>query len=1048
MNKDSKKSDTALAEEEMLKIWAKEKTFELSLKNRKGSKYFSFYDGPPFANGLPHYGHVVPSAIKDAIARYKTMRGYYVPRVAGWDTHGLPVEYDVEKQLGLSGKKQILQMGVDKFNQACRESVFRYKGEFEDFIRRLGRWVDLDKAYTTLDDNYIESVWWVFSEIYKKNLIYKSFRSMPYCPRCATPLSNFELNQGYQDDVEDPSVYVLFPIIQERPSSDVELGAKREADRSVLEVTVKGASQAGNNVPRREHQRVGRSSTQQADAPVSFLAWTTTPWTLPANAALAVDPKADYVYAQLKSDGSSLILAKKRLDVLDLRQSDYKILKTVKGKELVGLHYQPLYDVDFKDDSQLAYQIYGPEEGVSLEDGTGILHIAPRYGEFDLELGQTHQLPLLESVDSNGLMVQPKSVVGLFFKKADEPIIADLTKAGRIFAAEKFKHTYPFCWRCDTPLMYFATPTWLVKVTAIGDELVKNNQKINWVPGHIKDGRFGNWLAEARDWGISRNRFWGSPLPVWLCDKEHVTVVGSIDELREKAVNWPSQLDLHRPGIDKIELKCDECDSPAKRIEEVFDCWFESGAMPYASIHYPFESQARFKQEFPADFISEGLDQTRGWFYTLHVLGSALFNQPSYQNVVCHGIVVAGDGKKLSKRLRNYPPLEEVFNSYGSDILRFFMLNSPVVAGEEVRFSAEHLRDTQRNIFMTLQNSFNFFKTYSQVDKWPLNYTRDKQPFNPLLKPQSDNLMDKWILARLEQATTEITTEADKYQLNRASRPLVNLLEDLSNWYIRRSRRRFWKSENDQDKQQAYATLHYTLITICQLMAPWAPFISDRLWRELTKGLKVAPSVHLSDWPSVNKPDKASLKLLEDMAYIRGAINLGLAKRAEAGIKVRQPLSKVIIINAVIEDENQRAYEQIIMDELNVKTIEIKRGADQSPQDNPKKRKDSDFKKQQGGDVEIVLDTSITPELKMEGIARDLVRFVQNTRKNAGFNVQDRILLDISSESTEITAAVKQFKGMIDSETLATGDLQGESEYKEIVKLDGQTIVLSLSRNI
>jgi len=970
-----KKSATALAEEAMLKIWAKEKTFKHSLENRQGNKYFSFYDGPPFANGLPHYGHVVPSTIKDAIARYKTMQGYYVPRVAGWDTHGLPVEYDVEKQLGLTGKKQILEMGVDKFNQACRESVFRYKSEFEDFIRRLGRWADLDDAYATLDDNYIESVWWVFSEIYKKGLVYKSFRSMPYCPRCATPLSNFELNQGYQDDVEDPSVFATFPLV---------------------------------NDPR-----------------VKLLAWTTTPWTLPANAALAVDPKADYAYAKLTQDGSTVVLAKERLDVLDLRESDYKLLKTVKGHQLVGLKYQPLYDLPkghkfSSDQVDSVWQVYA-DDSVSLEDGTGILHAAPRYGETDLQLGLREHLPLLESVDGNGMMVQPKSVEGLFFKKADEHIITELTKAGRLFAAEKFKHTYPFCWRCDTPLMYFATPSWFVKVTAITDDLVKNNQKINWVPKHIKDGRFGNWLADARDWGVSRNRFWGSPLPVWLCDKEHVTVVGSIEELRKKAINWPKELDLHRPGIDKIELKCDECGGPAKRIEEVFDCWFESGAMPYASIHYPFENQAEFKQEFPADFISEGLDQTRGWFYTLHVLGSALFDQPSYQNVVCHGIVVAGDGKKLSKRLRNYPPLEEVFNTYGSDILRFFMLNSPVVVGEEVRFSAEHLRDTQRNIFMTLQNSFSFFKTYSEVDGWPLDYARGKQPFNPLVKPQSDNLMDKWILARLELAVAEVTAGADKYQLNKALRPLVDLLEDLSNWYIRRSRRRFWKSENDKDKKQAYATLHYTLVTICQLMAPWAPFMSDRLWRELTKGMGVATSVHLSDWPSVNKPDKASHKLLEDMKVIRElVINDGLSQRAAAGIKVRQPLTSVTVS---IDLDNREDFAQIIADELNVKEVKwVKSGK------------------------AVRVDTKITPGLASEGIMRELVRSIQNARKNAGLNVQDRINLSLETKDSPITDAILRHKADIFAETLATGGLTGEGDHSETVKVEGTEVKISLSK--
>ena len=966
-----------MAEEAMLKLWAKEKTFEKSLKLRERAPHFSFYDGPPFANGLPHYGHVVPSTIKDAIARYKTMRGYYVPRVAGWDTHGLPVEYDVEKQLGLSGKKQILEMGVDKFNQACRDSVFRYKGEFENFIRRLGRWVDLDNAYATLDDSYIESVWWVFAEIYKKGLVYKGFRSMPYCPRCATPLSNFELNQGYQDDVEDPSVFATFPL-KDNPK-------------------------------------------------IKLLAWTTTPWTLPANAALAIDAKADYAYAELKADGSQLVLAKKRLDLLDLRKSEYKVLKTLKGKQLAGLKYEPLYPLPKNhkftpEQLDKVWRIY-TDESVSLEDGTGILHVAPRYGETDLALGLKEKLPLLESVDSNGLMVEPKSVAGQFFKKADEHIIAELTKTGRIFAAESgFKHTYPFCWRCDTPLMYFATPNWLIKVTAIRDELVKNNQKINWVPKHIRDGRFGNWLADARDWGISRNRFWGSPLPVWLCDKEHVTVVGSLEELKARAVSWPKELDLHRPGIDKIKLKCDECGEPAQRVEEVFDCWFESGSMPYASVHYPFENQEEFKKGFPAEFISEGLDQTRGWFYTLHVLGTALFNCETYKNVVCHGIVVAGDGKKLSKRLKNYPPLDEVFNTYGSDILRFFMLNSPVVVGEEVRFSADHLRDTQRNVFMTLQNSFGFFKTYADVDKWAPK---------SLEEPKADNVLDKWILARLNQTISEVTAGADKYQVNKATRPIVGLLEDLSNWYIRRSRRRFWKSENDKDKNQAYSTLHYVLVRICQLMAPWAPFISDQLWRQLTKDTKASKSVHLSDWPSfakategkpsVNKPDNASTELLDNMQKVRDfVINDGLSQRAAAGIKVRQPLASVSV-NLDLSDREE--FEQIIAEELNVKKVRwVKSG----------KR--------------VKVDTKLTIELKSEGVMRELVRHVQNARKNAGLNVDDRIKLRLETDDGAILDAIEQFKDTIFTEALATSELDGEGDHTETVKVEGKELNIGLSK--
>ena len=798
--------------------------------------------------------------------------------------------------------------------------------------------------------------------------MYQGFRSMPYCPRCATPLSNFELNQGYQDNVKDPSVFVLFPL-QDEPDT-------------------------------------------------KLMAWTTTPWTLPANAALAVLPDADYAYVQLKSDGSKLILAKKRLQVLDLRSRDYKLLKTVKGAELVGLKYDPLYPLDESEYEQqqieAVHRVYA-DDNVDLEDGTGILHVAPRYGETDLALGLKNNLPLIESVDGNGMIVQRfKTVGGMFFKDADEHIIAELTKQGKIFAAERFHHTYPFCWRCDTPLMYFATPNWLVKVTDFTDDLVKNNQKINWIPSHIRDGRFGNWLADARDWGISRNRFWGSPLPIWECENGHFNVLESLKELKQKALNLPDKLDLHRPGIDKIELRCDDCGQPAKRIEEVFDCWFESGSMPYASIHYPFDNQDEFKQEFPADFISEGLDQTRGWFYTLHVLGTALFNQPTYKNVVCHGIVVAADGKKLSKRLRNYPPLDEVFNTYGSDVLRFFMLNSPVVVGEEVRFSAEHLRDTQRNIFMTLQNSFSFFNTYSKLDKWQAKGFEEPKP---------EHLLDQWILARLNQTIAEVSAGADKYQLNRATRPIVGLIDDLSNWYIRRSRRRFWKSENDQDKQMAYATLHYVLARTCQLLAPWAPFVSDKLWRELMAGGGEAESVHLSDWPSVKKPDNTSQKLLDEMKWVRSAIADGLWQRASKKIKVRQPLSKVTLDDQHLE--NHERFNQLIAEELNVK--EVIWGKNHSDP--------------------VILDTGLTPELKTEGLAREIIRQVQEARKKAGFNVEDRIRLKIDSGSREVTEAVAKFKNMIFAETLATAELDGEPEHTEEAKVDGQSVTLKLHRS-
>jgi len=956
-----------LAEEEILKLWAKEKTFEKSLANRKGKPYFSFYDGPPFANGLPHFGHSLVTGIKDSMLRYKTMRGYYVPRRNGWDCHGLPVEYDVEKQFGVSGKKQILELGLEKFNGACRDSIFRYKADWEAFLERFGRWSDYDNYYATVDTNYTESVWWILAEIYKKGLLYKSFKSLPYCPRCATPLSNFELNEGYRDNVPDPSVFVTFPL--------------------------------------------------KDDPKTKLLAWTTTPWTLPANAALGIDAKADYAYVKLKEDGSTLILAKARLDVLDLRKSQYQLLKTVKGKDLIGLRYQPLYDINkqqfSKEQLDNAWQVLA-EDSVSLEDGTGILHSAPRYGEADLNMGLEHNLPLIESVNSSGHLVWgPKEALGQFFKSADQHIIADLTKQGRIFAAETAQHTYPFCWRCETPLMYFATDTWFIEVTKVKDQMIKTAQEINWTPANIKKGRFGMWLEGARDWAVSRNRYWGAPMPIWVNteDEKDFMVVGSIAEL-EKLAGHPVGDDLHRPFIDKVVIK--KGAKTYKRVEEVLDCWFESGSMPVAQWHYPFENKAIFDQTFPADFITEAIDQTRLWFYVQHVISTILFNRPAYRQVIVSGFMMAADGQKLSKRLRNYPPVQEVFNDEGADALRLYLLSRPqgTQTADYMRFDRSAMTDIRRNVLDTLNNSFKFFETYAGVDGWQAT---------KIELPDPDNLLDKWLLARLEQTTSLATASADNYKIAHGILPVFELVNDLSNWYIRRSRRRFWKSQNDQDKDQAYATLHYSLVKISQLLAPWAPFISDQLWRELTKSTKAEESVHLSDWPSVNKLDNASLKLLEDMKTVRElVINEGLSQRAAKGIKVRQPLASAKVS---LEVENKAGFDQIIAEELNVKEISWVKSI-----------------------KTVQVDTKITPELKSEGIMRELVRNIQNARKNAGLNVDDRIKLALKSDSKVIQAAIKRFRDTIFAETLTTSELSGEAGYSETVRIEAQEVKISLSK--
>jgi isoleucyl-tRNA synthetase len=963
-----KKHFLAEIEEKLLKEWEAEKTFEQSLKNREQAERFTFYDGPPFANGVPHYGHLVQTTIKDSVTRYKTMSGYYVPRRVGWDTHGLPVEYAIEKKHGFKGKRDIVEYGIDKFNAECRESVFEFKDIWENMFRRVGRWADYKNTYATLDESYIESVWWVFKSLHDKGYVYKDFRSSPYCPRCATPLSNFELNQGYQDGVKDPSLFVKFKL---------------------------------------------------KDEDAFLLGWTTTPWSLPGNAAIAVNPDAEYVYVRLKDDEGNeevLILARTRLEVLNV--DTFHIEKEIHGRDLIGKEYEPLFELNNLPDTVNKKNLYKvwTADFVSIEDGSGVLHVAPAFGEDDLSLGKEKEIGVLITVDENGHVVTDQGLAeefaGKFFKSADKPIIEDLTKRGLVYAAETFEHTYPFCWRCDTPLLYYATDSWAVNVTKIKDRLVANNKKINWTPKHIRDGRFGKWLENARDWAISRNRFWGAPLPIWVTEDGEIVVIGSVEELKKRAINPEKIGDLHRPYIDNIEIKTDS-GKTAKRIPEVFDCWFESGSMPYAQDHYPFENKGQWEGNFPADFIAEAIDQTRGWFYTLHVLASALFDKPAFDNVVCSGWVVAADGQKLSKRKKNYAPMDEVFDQYGVDTMRFFMASSPIVNGEDVRFSVDFLRDVQRNVFMTFNNVFSLYKLYADVDKW--------KPKSPLEEPKSTNVLDQWMVARLNQAILEVTESMEDYRLDKAARPIADLLDDISNWYVRRSRRRFWKAEDDTDKEQAYETLHYVILRTCQLLAPISPFLPDYIWRQMVQGTGLPNSVHLTDWPSVNKPDTASRKILEDMKKARGFIVEGLAQRATAGIKVRQPLSSVEIPKVPQE------FKQIIAEELNVKEVIISSGEDKST---------------------INLNINVSPELKEEGIARELIRVMQNARKNAGFNVEDRIKLLLETESSEIKSAYEKFKHLINAETLTVGQLEsGEVvEFTDKVKVEGQTITLGLAR--
>ena len=946
---------------ETLKTWQKEKTFEKSLENRKGAKKYTFYDGPPFATGLPHYGHILAMTIKDAITRLKTMQGFYVPRRLGWDTHGLPVEYELEKEWGIKGKKQIEEKGVKEFNEGCRDIVFRYTAEWEKTIDRMGRWVDKKDSYATLDTDYMESIWWVFKSLWDKDLIYEGFRSMPYCPRCATPLSNFETNQGYKDDIEDPSVYIKF---------------------------------------------------QSVDDPNTFyLAWTTTPWSLPGNAALAVNPKATYV--KVKVGDQHLILAKDRLEIIDAYENPTEI----KVADLVGKKYKPLFDffekdfsrhserseesvpeyiVDAKDLQKEAYRILAADY-VSLEDGSGIVHVAPAFGEEDMKLGEKENLPLLRTIDKNGFVnIDPWK--GEFFKKADPMIIERLGEKGNLYKAVTLKHTYPFCWRCETPLLYYATPNWFVKVSSFRDELVKNNDKIKWSPDNIKQGRFGNWLKEARDWSISRNRFWGTPLPVWKCEScDNYEVVGSVGELKEKAINFDQlvkstvflfeagkqkstteKVDLHRPYIDEIKIKCTKCGGEAIRIEEVLDCWFESGSMPYAQDHYPFENQKEWEDNFPADFIAEGLDQTRGWFYTLHVLATALKNEPAFKNIIVNGILVAADGKKLSKRLRNYPEPEEVFDKYGADAMRFYLLSSPATLAQSVRFSSEIVQEVVRKFFLILWNSYSFFVTYANLDNW----SASRLTINDQRSP---NVLDKWILSKLSSLVLEVEKGVDDYNLPKMTRPLQDFVTELSTWYIRRSRDRLGPTvQNKEDKEGFYQTMHIVLTTFARLLAPFSPFISDVIYRNLTGG----ESVHLSSWPRAESK-LVNSTLESQMSQAQQVVEKAHALRKDANIKVRQPLQSLTYSGKKLPVE----IEEIIASEVNVKAVK--------------------------NNARFELDTKITPELETEGKARDLIRDIQVARKEAGCNLDEKVEVVLPSWP-------KEFEQEIKKQTLASGITKGE----------------------
>jgi isoleucyl-tRNA synthetase len=936
---------------EVLRFWKERDIFHKSLKQREGRPPFIFYEGPPTANNPPGIHHVLSRALKDLFPRYKTMRGYYVERKAGWDTHGLPVEIEVEKQLKFTGKQDIEKFGVEAFNKLCRESVFKYIDQFAEVTERMGYWVDLDKAYRTLDTTYMETVWWILKQLWDKGLLYQGFKVVPYCPRDQTPLSSHELAQGYRDDVEDPSVYVKFEL-EDEPKT-------------------------------------------------FFLAWTTTPWTLPGNVALAVG--LDIPYVRVRQGDEHYILAKARLSIL---QGEYEVEADLDAKSLLGKRYKPLYEYLVPD--KPAFFVVDADF-VSTEDGTGIVHTAAAYGVDDLDLSLKKGIPVRHVIDLAGrFRPEVTPFAGLFAKKADPKIIEDLTERGLMYRAETIRHTYPFCWRCGTPLLYYALTSWFIKTTAVKDQLLRNNGVVNWVPTHVGPGRMGNWLETLVDWSLSRWRYWGTPLPVWVCEKcDESRCIGSVAELG-LTVND----DLHRPYIDRVTLPCEKCDGTMRRVPDLIDVWFDSGSMPMAQYHYPFENQELFKERFPADFIAEGLDQTRGWFFSLLAIGTMLFDQPAFKNVIVNGTVLDKQGRKMSKSLKNSVDPMEVMSKFGADATRWYFF-SAVAIGNDYRFDLPAVQDVIRRFMLILWNTYGFFANYARLDGF--------DPGGAAVPIRDRALLDRWLLAELAVTIADVEKAMEAYDPPTAARRLEGFVLDLSTWYVRRSRRRFWKSESDADKRSAYQTLYQVLVSLAQLLAPFMPFVSETIYQNLAAGKGGQPeSVHLSDWP-VPAADWRDDELRKQMSVVRRLVATGLAARNTAGIKVRQPLLAVTIAEKQLNPE----LESILLEELNIKAARY-----------------------QGEGGSLTLDTEISPELKLEGLARDLVRKIQELRKQSGFAVEDRIHLYYEGDGI-LAEALERWRDYIATETLAVAIARGvapNGASVETLQIEGHSLRVSVVR--
>ena len=1024
-------------EKQVEKFWEDNQIFEKSMKVREGNPSYVFYDGPPTANGKPHIGHVETRVIKDMIPRYRTMKGYQVPRKAGWDTHGLPVELEVEKKLGLDGKDQIEKYGVEPFIEQCKESVWKYEGMWEDFSHTVGFWADMKNPYVTYHNDYIESEWWALKEIWKKGLLYEGHKIVPYCPRCGTPLSSHEVAQGYKD-VKERSAVVRFKVKGE-------------------------------------------------DAYI--LAWTTTPWTLPSNVALCVNPDEDYV--KVTSKGYTYYMAAALVDTV--LGEGAEILEHYQGKDLEFKEYEPLFPyAEKRIGNKKAYYVVC-DTYVTLTDGTGVVHIAPAFGEDDSKVGHRYDLPFVQLVNEKGEMTEETPWAGTFCKKADMAVLQALEDKDLLFDAPLFEHSYPHCWRCDTPLIYYARETWFIRMTAVKEDLIRNNNTINWIPESIGKGRFGDWLENVQDWGLSRNRYWGTPLPVWQCECGHQDCIGSIEELKEKADNCPDDIELHRPYIDAVTIKCPKCGKEMHRVPEVIDCWFDSGSMPFAQHHYPFENKETFEKQFPAQFISEAVDQTRGWFYSLLAISTLLFNKAPYENVIVLGLVQDENGQKMSKSKGNAVDPFDALQTYGADAIRwyFYTSSAPWLPS---RFAGKTVVEGQRKFMGTLWNTYAFFVLYANIDNF--DATKYSLEYDKLA------VMDKWLLSRLESTVKAVDDNLENYRIPEAAKALQSFVDDMSNWYVRRSRERFWAKGMEQDKINAYMTLYTALVTVAKAAAPMIPFMTEDIYQNLVKSIDAsAPeSIHLCDFPEVHE-NWIDPKMEEDMADLLEIVVMGRAARNTANIKNRQPIGTMYVKS---EFQLSEFYKEIIEDELNVKEVVFKDDiADfisysfkpQMRTVGPKYGKllnkikttlseldgnkamaelkstgelklDIDgqeivlleedllidmaqmegYVSESDHTITVVLDTNLTPELIEEGFVRELVSKIQTMRKEAGFEVMDKIRV-YAKDNDKIVSIMKNHGDEIKSEVLAEDIVTGETKgYEKEWNINSEKVTMAVER--